>query len=210
MISELSQWILDFINSAGYLGLFGAMFIEGIITPVPSELIVPFAGHLASIGEMDIVLVVLAATFGSTAGSTVSFFLAQKLGRPFFKRYGKYIAVDDEVMDKADRFFANRGKVSVLIGQIVPGIRSIISYPAGIAKMDLKLFLLLTFTGGLIWNTILAIVGYQLGDQWMTFWQSLEGWDLVILVGLAIAVVSYLLWSRKRKKTRKAAEKDLL
>jgi membrane protein DedA with SNARE-associated domain len=209
MISELSQWMLDFINSAGYLGLFGAMFIEGIITPIPSELIVPFAGHLASIGEMNIVLVVLAATFGSTAGSTVSYFIAQKLGRPFFKRYGKYIAVDDEVLEKADHFFASRGRISVLLGQIVPGIRSIISYPAGIAKMDIKLFILLTFMGGLIWNTILATVGYQLGDQWMTFWNSLEGWDLVILVGLAIAVVSYLIWSRKKKKDRKAKEKNL-
>lgn len=203
MIEELSQMMLDFINSAGYLGLFGAMFIEGIFTPIPSELIVPFAGHLASLGEMDIVLVVLAATIGSTTGSTVSFFLAQKLGRPFFIRYGKYIAVDDEVMDKAERFFASRGRISVLLGHMVPGIRSIISYPAGIAKMDLKLFLLLTFIGGLVWNTVLATVGYQLGDQWMSFWKSLEGWDLVIIITVVIVVVAYLLWSRKKKKDRK-------
>jgi membrane protein DedA with SNARE-associated domain len=204
IIADLSQIVLDFINSAGYFGIFLAMFMEGIITPIPSEMIVPFGGYLAYLGKMQIWAVVLVATLGSTAGSTVSYFLAQKLGRPVLLRFGRYIGIDEDTVTRSENFFAKRGKFSVLFGHMVPGIRSIISYPAGICKMDIKVFLVFTFIGGLVWNSVLATVGFYLGDQWMTFWHSLEGWDLVIIITVVIIAAAYLFYSKR--KDRKASE----
>lgn len=200
IIADLSQIVLDFINSAGYIGIFLAMFMEGIITPIPSEMIVPFGGYLAYQGKMEIWAVVLVATLGSTAGSTVSYFLAQKLGRPVLLKFGRYIGIDDETVSRSERFFAKRGKFSVLFGHMVPGIRSIISYPAGICKMDLKVFLVFTFIGGLVWNSVLATVGFFLGDQWMNFWHSLEGWDLVIIITTVAIAAAYLFWSKRQRR----------
>ncbi|MFA5313888.1 MAG: DedA family protein [Methanomassiliicoccales archaeon] len=204
IISELSNWIIEFIDASGYLGLFAAMFFEGIITPIPSEMVVPFAGYLAQTGRLNFVLVILAATAGSTAGSTVSYALARYLGRPFFLRYGKWIFVDEETLDKADGFFARRGKYAVLLGHMVLGVRSIISYPAGLTKMDVKMFILFTFIGGLVWNTVLTTAGYMLGSKWMDFWQATDGWDTVIVVAVVVAVVAYLLWNWNRKRKSKA------
>ncbi|QLH75651.1 MAG: DedA family protein [Methanomassiliicoccales archaeon] len=179
------------------------MFLEGIITPIPSELIVPFAGHLASLGKMDLLFVVLAATIGSTLGSTVSYLLAMVLGRPVLLRYGRWIFVDEEILDKADRFFAEKGRFAVLFGHMVPGVRSIISYPAGIAKMDPKRFMLFTFGGGLFWNSVLALIGHELGSSWMDFWKMMDGWDVVIVaaIGLAALIYLYRRWKRKNNWT---------
>ncbi|MCE5295621.1 MAG: DedA family protein [Euryarchaeota archaeon] len=204
IISDLSNWIIDFIDASGYLGLFASMFFEGIITPIPSEMVVPFAGYLAQTGRLNFVLVVLAATAGSTAGSTVSYALARYLGRPFFLRYGKWIFVDEETLDKADRFFARRGKYAVLLGHMVLGVRSIISYPAGLTKMDVKMFILFTFIGGLVWNTVLTTAGYMLGSKWMDFWEATDGWDTAIVVTVVVAVAAYLLWNWNRKRKSKA------
>jgi membrane protein DedA with SNARE-associated domain len=204
VIAELSSWIIDLIDASGYIGIFGAMFMEGIITPIPSELIVPFGGYLAKTGDMNFFLVVLAATIGSTAGSTVSYALARYLGRPFFIRYGRWMFVDEETLDKADVFFAKRGRYAVLLGHMVLGVRSIISYPAGIAKMDTKVFILYTFIGGLVWNTVLTAVGFTLGSKWMDFWEATDGWDTLIVVAVVVLVFGYLLWKKRSKKTAKA------
>jgi membrane protein DedA with SNARE-associated domain len=196
----LNQFVIDFINSTGYLGLFFAMFIEGIITPIPSEAIVPFAGYLASIGQLNIVLVILIASVGATCGSTVSYGLARLLGRPFVLRFGKYIGINENSIKKADKWFAKYGKWGALFGPMLPGVRSIISYPAGLTKMDLRKYLPSFFIGALVWNTVLTLIGYNLGASWISFCKSMEGLDLVIIATLAIGILSYLVYRRYHRK----------
>jgi membrane protein DedA with SNARE-associated domain len=198
IIETLNQIIIDFISTSGYLGIFVAMFIEGIITPIPSELIMPFAGYLASTGMFSFPLVIIAGTLGATMGSTVAYGIARMVGRPLVDRYGKYIFLDQKKVDKADTWFKKWGSWGILIGHAIPGIRSIISFPAGIFKMDLKRFILFTFLGALIWNTVLSSIGYLLGEYYIEFWKAVDGWDLIILAIAGIGLAAYLLWQRKK------------
>ena len=198
IIESLNQIVIDFISSSGYLGIFVAMLVEGIFTPIPSELIMPFAGYLASTGEFSLPLVILAGTLGATLGSTVAYGIARMVGRPLVDKYGKYILLDQKKVDKADAWFKKWGSWGILIGHAIPGIRSVISFPAGIFKMDLKRFVLFTFFGALIWNTVLSTVGYLLGEYYIEFWEAVGGWDLIILAVAGVALAAYLLWQRKR------------
>jgi membrane protein DedA with SNARE-associated domain len=197
IIDTLNQAIIDFISSSGYLGIFFSMFIEGIITPIPSELIMPFAGYLASTGMFYLPFVILAGTLGATMGSTVAYGIARIVGRPLVDKYGRYLFLDQKKVDKADVWFKKWGSWGILIGHAIPGIRSVISFPAGLFKMDLKKFILFTFLGALIWNTVLASAGYLLGEYYVQFWRALDGWDLIILVAALIGIAFYLLWKRR-------------
>jgi membrane protein DedA with SNARE-associated domain len=198
IIETLNQIVIDFISSSGYLGIFFAMFVEGIITPIPSELIMPFAGYLASTGRFSLPLVILSGTLGATLGSTLAYGIARIVGRPLVDKYGRYIFLDQKKVDKADDWFKKWGSWGILIGHAIPGIRSIISFPAGIFKMDLKRFVLFTFFGALIWNTVLSSAGYLLGEYYIEFWKALDGWDMIILVMAGVLLVVYLLWQRRR------------
>lgn len=206
IIDTINQWIVSLIDSAGYLGIFFSMLVEGIFTPIPSEAIVPFAGYLASIGRFSLPLVILVASIGATAGSTVAYALAKMIGRTAVLRYGKYFGVSHETLGKADRWFEKYGSWGVLIGHTLPGIRSIISFPAGLASMDLRKFMIATFAGACIWNTVLALTGYLLGEYWLEFWAGLEGLDIIILAVAAIALAGYFLYRRYGKKRARAQE----
>ena len=200
IIDTLNQVIIAFIASSGYLGIFLAMFVEGIITPIPSELIMPFAGYLCSTGEFYLPFVILAGTLGATMGSTVAYGIARIVGRPLVDRYGRYIFLDQRKVDKADAWFRKWGAWGILIGHTIPGIRSVISFPAGLFKMDIRKFILFTFLGALIWNTVLATAGYYLGEYYINFWRALDGWDLVILAAAVVGLAIYLLWQRRKSR----------
>lgn len=178
------------------------MFVEGVFTPIPSELIMPFAGYLASTGELSFVPVIIVGSIGATAGSTIAYLLGRKLGRPFLDRYGRYLGFGNDSLSKADAWFAKWGNYGVLIGHAIPGIRSIISFPAGITRMDIRMFALFTFLGATVWNTVLVTAGYLLGEYWISFAQSLDGWDLVIIGGAAAAFLAYFLYGRWKSRAR--------
>ncbi len=178
VIELINDWILALISSAGYLGIFVAMFVEGILTPIPSELIMPFAGYLCSTGELNIVLVILIGSLGAMCGSTIAYLLGRTLGRPFLDRFGRYFGLGPDALCRADAWFAKWGNYGILIGHALPGIRSIISFPAGITRMDIKRFALFTFIGATIWNTVLVSAGFLLGKYWIELAHSLNGWTL--------------------------------
>ena len=207
LIEMINEWILALISSSGYLGIFLAMFVEGIFTPIPSELIMPFAGYLASTGELNFVLVIIVGSVGAAGGSTIAYLVGKKLGRPFIERYGRFIGLGKEDLCKADAWFVKWGNYGILIGHAVPGIRSIISFPAGIAIMDIRRFALFTFFGATIWNTVLVTAGYFLGEYLIQFAESLDGWDLVIVGGVIIAFIAYVLRNQWRQRTRSACDK---
>ncbi|MCU0861831.1 MAG: DedA family protein [Methanomassiliicoccales archaeon] len=205
IIETINQMIIDFISTAGYPGIFLAMFIEGILTPIPSELIMPFAGYLASTGHFSLPLVILVGSLGAVCGSTIAYGIARMVGRPIVERYGRYIFLDAKKVDKADAWFKKWGSWGILLGHAVPGIRSVISFPAGIFKMDIKLFVLFTFLGALIWNTVLASAGYLLGDLYLELMKALDGWDLIILALACLVLAAYLLY-RKHQNAEDSTE----
>ena len=208
LLDAINQVIVDFISSAGYPGLFLTMFIEGILTPIPSELIMPFAGYLASIGTFSFPLVILVGTLGAVCGSSVAYWLARWVGRSIVDRYGRYIFLDQKKVDKADAWFDKWGNWGILMGHAVPGIRSVISFPAGIFKMDFKRFVIFTFLGALVWNTVLVTAGFLLGELYIQISKALDGWDLVILASAGLTLVLYLLY-QKRKEEKKAGDIDI-
>lgn len=209
IVETLNQIIIDLIETTGYLGIFLAMLVEGIFTPIPSELIMPFAGYVVYTGELNFFLVILVGSLGAVVGSTVAYILALWLGRPLIDRFGVFFGLDEEKMNSAERWFKRWGVWGILIGHSLPGIRSVISFPAGLSKMDRKRFVTFTFAGALVWNTVLVTAGYTLGESWMSFWERTDSLhlDILMLGGLGVALLLYLAYHR-RKRSRLTRSSD--
>ena len=151
MVRELAQNLVDLIFDWGYAGIFILMSIESSFIPFPSEIVLIPAGYLASKGEMHMGLVMLSALGGSMIGAYINYFLALMLGRRFLRRYGKYFFIGESALVKMDEYFAKHGHISTFIGRLVPGIRQLISIPAGMAKMNLAVFSIFTALGASLW-----------------------------------------------------------
>jgi membrane protein DedA with SNARE-associated domain len=199
IIDFINQFMIDLIEATGYAGIFLAMLVEGVFTPIPSEMIMPFAGYVAYTGELNFFLVILVGSAGAVAGSFIAYLLAFHLGRRLIDRYGMLFGLDQERMEAAERWFKRWGSWGVLIGHSLPGIRSIISFPAGLSKMDRRKFVTFTFLGALLWNTVLVSAGYTLGENWMQFWEGTDGLDYILLGGLAVVLVIYYVYHKRKK-----------
>jgi membrane protein DedA with SNARE-associated domain len=199
ILLPIANWFKDVIQAIGYPGIFFAMLVEGIVTPIPSEIIMPFAGYLAAEGQFNIVLVILVGSLGAVIGSTGAYYLGYSLGRPFIKRYGKYFRLREEHIVKAEDWFEKYGDAAILIGHSLPGTRSFISFPAGIGKMRIRNFMIFTFAGAMIWNTFLALLGYFLGEAVFDLAETFEYFDLIVLLTVLIVIVGYFMWKRRRK-----------
>lgn len=198
LVEWATEVIIDFISTLGYPGIFLLMTVEGIITPIPSELIVPFAGYLAAEGEMSLPLVIIVGAAGAAVGNSVAYFIGYRVGRPLIQRYGRYIRLDERDLMLAERWFAKYGDIGVLMGHAVPGIRSFISFPAGIGKMRFRNFIAYSTVGALIWTTVLAVAGYLLLDEWRKFASATESIDLYVAISALAVIVGYLYWTKKR------------
>jgi len=189
----MSNFIIHSISASGYFGLFGLMAIESANIPLPSEVIMPFAGFLISRGEMNLFLAGLSGAVGCLVGSLLSYAIGLWGGRPLIEKYGKYIFISHHDLDSADRWFKKFGDEAIFFARILPVIRTYISFPAGIAKMDLKKFSLYTFAGSFIWCLALAYIGFKLGDHWESLKKYFHGLDWVILI-LIILGIGYWIW----------------
>ncbi|MEA3222886.1 MAG: DedA family protein [Thermodesulfobacteriota bacterium] len=158
-------WLVDTIGRLGYAGIMGLMFLESSFFPFPSEVIIPPAGYLAARAEMNIFWVIISGTLGSLSGALFNYFIAYFLGRPFLIRYGKYLFLTRDRLDKVDVFFRNHGEISTFIGRLITVVRQYISFPAGLAKMNLLRFCTYTMLGAGIWVSILAYIGYIVGNN---------------------------------------------
>lgn len=208
LFDTIFEVVTNFIDTIGYAGIFLAMFIEGILTPIPSEIIVPFAGYLAESGRFNLILVILVASVGATVGAIVAYYLAKWLGRAVILRYGKYIGLNDKSLDKANAWFEKYGSYGVLIGHALPGIRSIISFPAGLANMDLKKFITFTFIGAMIWNTVLGSAGYILGENYGQIEELFEAAHIdVIILGALVAILAIYFIYKHYKKVKSDVSK---
>ncbi len=184
------------------------MIVEGIFTPLPSPLFLPFAGLLAREGSLSLPLVILVATTGATLGSLGAYTIGRALGRPFLLRYGRFIGVQARHLERADGWFRRHGNWAVLAGNAITGVRSIIAFPAGIARMPLRGFIPFTFAGALIWTTLLVMIGYFLGQGAFELANRIESFDLWVLGGLGVGILSFFLYRRWRKGQRAAQAAD--
>lgn len=170
IIAEIVAWMgaiaTQTISSLGYAGIVVLMAFESMVVPLPSELVMPFAGFLAAQGEFSLWLVIAASTVGSVIGSLLSYYMGLYGGKPLLKRYGKFLLLDEEDLEKTERWFARKGDRTILIGRFIPVVRHLISIPAGICRMDLRKFLIYTIIGATAWNGFLAWLGYILGQNW--------------------------------------------
>jgi len=165
MIAEAAAWLVDFVHSLGYLGLFVATFLESTFVPIPSAATMIPAGYLAYQGHWHIGIVWFIAISGTIAGSLANYLLAYYFGRPFFARYGKYVMFDANRMQQLDEYFAKHGEISIFTARLLPAVRHVISFPAGLARMNIPKFCLLTGLGGGLWMTTLMLVGYMIGSM---------------------------------------------
>ena len=165
MIKELAQALVDLIFEWGYLGIFLLMTIESSFIPFPSEIVLVPAGYLASEGKMSIGMIMLSGTAGSLFGALINYYLAYLLGRRILKKYGKYFFIKEDALLKMETFFQKHGAISTFTGRLIPGIRQLISIPAGLSRMNLGVFSFYTTFGAGIWALILVLLGYFIGEN---------------------------------------------
>ncbi len=198
MLHEIVDQIVNIVDGMGYIGIFLMMFLESSFFPFPSEVAMIPAGYLAFLGKMNLVVAILVGIAGSLAGALFNYFLAIKLGRGFLLKYGKYFFISKETVEKTDKFFQDHGAISTFTGRLIPGIRQIISFPAGLARMDLKLFSFYTVLGAGIWVVILALVGYFFGAHEDVAKEHLKEITIVVLALLGVLIF----WYVKKQKNR--------
>jgi membrane protein DedA with SNARE-associated domain len=194
VLESFAKFVQGIVSDLGYPGLFVLIMLESTLVPIPSELIMPFAGYLAFKGEFSLPVILVINSSAALVGSGLCYWLGTIGGKPLLMRYGKYIFVRAKDIERTERFFARHGKATILIGRFLPVVRHIISVPAGIARMPLIPFFTQTFIGATIWGTVLMLVGYELGAQWETVAKQLKHIDL--LVGALILVTAIALGLR--------------
>jgi len=166
IIVFISGVIVTIISTLGYGGIVLLMAIESACIPLPSEIIMPFAGYLVSIGQLNLWLVALAGAVGCVLGSLVAYWVGMYGGRPLIEKYGRYILISRHDLDLADRWFSRHGEIIIFTSRLLPAIRTFIAFPAGVARMNLARFVIYTFAGSLPWCLGLAYVGKILGERW--------------------------------------------
>ena len=191
MILNILEFITQLISSWGYAGVFVTMTLESALIPIPSEVVIPFAGFLAYMGEMNIWLIVLVSSLANVTGSIIAYEIGKYLGRGFIERYGKYILLNMKHVEMVERWFDRYGSLTVLFSRMLPVVRTVNALPAGIGKMNFPKFCIYTFIGSIPWNLALVLVGYLLKENW----NILEKYSLyidILAVFVAAAVIFYI------------------
>jgi len=199
VFGDVGQWVLDVIGALGYLGLALLLIAENLFPPIPSEVVLPLAGFLVGRGELNLWGALTAATFGSVAGAVVLYGLGRWGGRRLVLRYGKWLRVDEERLRRAEGWFGRYGDWIVLVARVVPVARSIVSVPAGTAKMPLPRFVVLTTVGSAAWNGFLIGAGVALGANWRVVQNWVGSYSEGVLVFGTAAVALFLLLRHFRR-----------
>lgn len=195
MLTNLIDWLVNLIGSAGYWGVGLAMFLESFLAPIPSEIILPFSGFVASMGNLNIWVVIIVATFAAYIGS-LPFYMVGRWGErsvmKFLNKYGKYLFISKSDLEKGFSAFEKYGNGIVLLGRLIPIVRTVISFPAGVAKMKFWVFTLYTLIGTGVWSTLLAMAGYLLGSQWGEVSVYVTKYEDIIIIFLVIFILLYI------------------
>lgn len=208
MTSFFQNWLIPLLEDYGLLIVFLTMAAESACIPIPSEIVVPYGGFLAAQGHTQLWAVVVLATLANLVGSSIAYAVGRYGGRALFLKYGRYVLVSPHHLDKADRWFERRGELTVFFTRMMPGIRTFISLPAGIARMNLSKFLFYSLLGSVPWNLALAYLGYAAGkaageDPWGRLQERFSSYNhyFYIAVGVfVVAVIGYGVWRWRRRK----------
>ncbi|DAB28847.1 MAG: hypothetical protein A2513_10260 [Sulfurimonas sp. RIFOXYD12_FULL_33_39] len=198
MLREFATSLVDLIFDWGYIGIFLLMSIESSFIPFPSEIVLIPAGYLAHKGEMSIGMIMLSGVGGSMAGAYINYYLALMLGRKILRKYGRYFFINENAIDKMDNYFAKHGHISTFIGRLVPGIRQLISIPAGLSRMNLVLFSTYTALGASIWAFILVMLGYFIGENQELIDAYLKQITIFILAALVLLAICYAYFQKRK------------
>lgn len=207
------QLVTQVYDAVGYVGVALWVAIESVVIPIPSELVLPFAGFLVGAGTSvepltgrpwDLALVTIAGTIGATVGALVAYGIGAWGGRPVLLRWGRFLGISHDDLDRTDRFFARHGAKAAFFGRMVPVVRSLVSFAAGVARMPLGRFVLFTALGSLPWTFLLVFAGSQLGANWEEIGSILKRFEYAILAALALVVIAWI-WVRMVRPRRRAA-----
>ncbi|MFZ9833281.1 MAG: DedA family protein [Ilumatobacteraceae bacterium] len=217
MLGDLANWVQDVINQFGYLGVALLVVIENVFPPIPSEIVLPFAGFVAQQGatavntaagaaqsDTTVVGMMIAATVGSVVGALILYFVSAAIGperlRGFVERFGKWFGVKSADLVRAEEWFDRRSVVAVLVGRCVPLIRSIVSIPAGFRRMKLTSFVVLTAIGSAVWNIALIGAGAVLGDQWERVGEYVGVFQWLVIAAVLLLLVRFVVSRLKNRR----------
>jgi membrane protein DedA with SNARE-associated domain len=197
IIGLLVEFVTHVIDAGGYAGIVALLAINSACIPLPSELIMPFSGYLVYLGRFNLFLVAAAGMVGCNLGSAFAYWLGAKGGRPLVERYGKWVLMSRQDLDRMTQFFNKFGSITVLIARLLPVVQTFIAFPAGIARMPRLRFHIYTSVGAFTWYLCLAYAGMKLGEKWHTdprFQEAFHRFHLVVEIALAAGVV-WFVWS---------------
>lgn len=203
---EFIQWLVEFVDNLGYVGIFIMTLVESTFVPIPSEVTMIPAGYLVQQGHMNFWWVFTASVTGTVIGAYINYWIAKHYGRQLFKKYGKYFMMTPQKLRKLEDFYKQHGALSTFIGRLLPGIRHYISFPAGLAKMKVGKFFFYTSLGGAIWMAVLLVIGYKIGDNEELVSMLLPKMQLYFYGILAGFVALYVVRKRRLKKEGKVTD----
>ena len=215
MLGDLATWVQDVINQFGYFGVALLVIIENVFPPIPSEIVLPFAGFVAQQGsgaaqsDTSVIGMMIAATIGSVVGALILYFVSAAIGpdrlRAFVEKFGKWFGVKSSDLVRAEAWFDRRSLLAVLVGRCVPLIRSIVSIPAGFRRMKLSSFVVLTAIGSAVWNIALIGAGAVLKDQWDRVGDYVGVFQWVVVAAIIVVLAKFVLSRIKRRNTSKSS-----
>ena len=204
MLSSLATWVQDVIEQLGYLGVALLVVLENVFPPIPSEIVLPFAGFVAQQGSDSVVFMILVATVGSVIGALIMYWIAAIIGddrlHAFTRRFGKWVQIREADLTRAEEWFDRHAMSAVLVGRCVPLIRSVVSIPAGFRRMKLIPYIAYTFLGSLVWNIALVGAGAVLGENWERVEPVVATfqWIVIVIILAGIARLAYVVVQRRR------------
>ncbi|AJA48759.1 hypothetical protein CPAST_c26920 [Clostridium pasteurianum DSM 525 = ATCC 6013] len=197
MVENIINILISILDKLGYLGTFLGMLFESACIPIPSEIILPFGGYLSFQGHLNLVIVIISGTLGGTTGSIIAYFIGSLGGRPLVEKYASKLHLSKEKIEKSDSMFNRYGDKIIFFSRLLPVIRTFISLPAGVAKMNFSKFVLYTVVGSAIWSTFLVYLGFIMGENWETIHSYYHYADIAVVILLVIFII-YKVVTRKK------------
>ncbi len=203
MLESIAQWIIHLILSIGYPGIILTMAIESALIPLPSEIIMPFSGYLVSTGHFNFWLVSLSGAIGNLLGSLVAYYIGywghERVVRRFIRKWGKWLLITEHELDQTEKLLHRYKDLVVLGSRVVPGVRTVISLPCGIARLPILRFSILTFIGSFVWSAFLAWIGFVLGKNWESIRDYFPKLDVVIVLLILGAIGVYIFYKLRNR-----------
>ena len=211
MIDTLVNWLSELIESTGYLGVGLSMFIESFFAPIPSEIVLPFAGFVASKSDQVLAISIVVASIAAYLGSLPFYFLGvwgKDFVNKFLKKWGKFLFIYPEDVEKGFDIFDKHGHKIVFFGRLIPMVRTVISFPAGVAKTPFIKFSIYTLAGTAIWSTLLAVAGYYLGENWSVVGGILSKYEDVVLILIVVSILGYVAYKIFKRRSSRHTTSD--